>query len=185
MRPRMASQHSSLTKASLAATTVTAPLPPSVRCSLKVPLPSAKADPQPCPSWNFGLSYAHPLAAGVSRASSRHDVVCPFSCIVGTYNVFAFHVLCPEWAAARHTGSKSKSKIGKLVVKTFQILVGLLGTVHVCAVPPYRTSVPTAPYHFTPCTAGAYLLYRTKVHNVPCQRAHCTVPCEEVCGANK
>ena len=95
MRPRMVSQHSFLTKASLAATTVTAPLPPSVRCSLKLPVPSAKADPQPCPSWTFGLSYAHPLAAGVSRASSRHDVVCPFSCIVGTYNVFAFHVRVP------------------------------------------------------------------------------------------
>ena len=39
---------------------------------------------------------------------SRHDVVFASSCIDCTYNVFAFHFLCPKWAAARHTGSKSK-----------------------------------------------------------------------------
>ena len=33
-----------------------------------------------------------------------------FSCLVCTYNAFAFHFLCPKWAAARHTGSKSKKK---------------------------------------------------------------------------
>ena len=33
-----------------------------------------------------------------------------FSCLVCTYNAFAFHFLCPKWAAARHTGSKSKSQ---------------------------------------------------------------------------
>ena len=41
---------------------------------------------------------------------SRHDVVFISSCIDCTYNAFAFHFLCPNWAAARHTGSKSKKK---------------------------------------------------------------------------
>ena len=40
----------------------------------------------------------------------RPDLTFTCSCIVCTYNLFAFHFVCPKWAAARHTRSKSKLK---------------------------------------------------------------------------
>ena len=52
-----------------------------------------------------------------SEVCGRHFGLCYIiatGSIVCTYNVFAFHFLCPKWAAARHTGSKSKSKVMNL-----------------------------------------------------------------------
>ena len=44
--------------------------------------------------------------------SYDNDAIFISSCIVSRYChlVFAFHFLCPKWAAARQTGSKSKTK---------------------------------------------------------------------------
>ena len=68
----MPSQHPSLTKTSLAITTLRATPPPSVRSSLKPPAPPTTADSQPPrkeTGLDLALSYAHPGAAGIKMAS--------------------------------------------------------------------------------------------------------------------
>ena len=68
------------------------------------------------------------------------------------------------------------SKVQNWLWKLSKFWYACWGTVCPCAVPPYRTSVPTAPYHCTHRTVPAYRPHRTIVPTVPHQRTHCTVP---------